>query len=104
MVVLAVVLCGGTSALGAGAARPRPALADAAHLLLRFSLVALGDLVEHSDEVDASVTADDIPTARAGAVHLAGRGTEPMDGPACRRSASESLGESLVDGIVSPIF
>ena len=28
----------------------------------------------------------------------------PMDGPACRRSAIESLGESLVDGVVSPFF
>ena len=27
-----------------------------------------------------------------------------MDGAACRRSAIESLGESLVDGVVSPIF
>ena len=27
-----------------------------------------------------------------------------MDGPACRRSAIESLGESLVDGVVSPVF
>ena len=53
---------------------------------------------------DAAVTAGDLPAARAAAGRLVGRDTEPMDGPACRRSAIESLGESLGDGVVSPLF
>ena len=51
-----------------------------------------------------AVTSGDLAAARTAAGRLVGRDTEPMDGAACRRSAIESLGESLVDGVVSPIF
>ena len=102
-VVLAVVWCGGAAALAAGAARMHPAAAGAVHLFLLYSLVALGDLLAHAGDVDAAVTAGDLPAARTAAGRLVGRDTAPMDGPACRRSAIESLGESLVDGFVSPI-
>ena len=103
-VVLALVCSGGATALVAGAARLHPVAAAAAHLFVVYSLIALGDLLVHAGEVDAAVTARDLPAARAAAGRLVGRDTEPMDGPACRRSAIESLGESLVDGVVSPIF
>ena len=103
-VVLALVCSGGATALVAGAACLHPLVAAAAHLFVVYSLIALGDLLVHADEVDAAVTAGDLPAARAAAGRLVGRDTEPMDDPACRRSAIESLGESLVDGVVSPIF
>lgn len=101
---LALVWCGGTAALLAGSARLHPAAAAALHLFLLYSLIALGDLLKHAGDVDAAVTAGDLPAARAAAGRLVGRDTAPMDGAACRRSAIESLGESLVDGVVSPIF
>ncbi len=103
-VVLAVVWVGGGAALVVGAARLHPATAAAAHLFVLYSMLALGDLLKHAGDVDAAVSAGDLPAARAAAGRLVGRDTEPMDGPACRRSAIESLGESLVDGVVSPLF
>jgi adenosylcobinamide-phosphate synthase len=103
-VALALVWGGGLAALVAGAARLHPAAAVATHLFVLYSLIALGDLLNHAGDVDAAVSAGDLPAARAAAGRLVGRDTAPMDGPACRRSAIESLGESLVDGVVSPIF
>ena len=101
---LALVWVGGATALVVGSARLHPAVAGAAHLFLLYSLLALGDLLSHAGNVDAAATAGDLPAARAAAGRLVGRDTEPLDGAACRRSAIESLGESLVDGVVSPIF
>ena len=101
---LALIWCAGTAVLLAGSARLHPAAAGALHLFLLYSLIALGDLLKHAGNVDAAATAGDLPAARAAAGRLVGRDTAPMDGAACRRSAIESLGESLVDGVVSPIF
>ena len=102
--VLAAVWSGAAAALVAGAAELHPSAAGAVHLVLLYSLIALGDLLSHAGDVDAAVTAGDLPAARAAAGRLVRRDTETMDGPACRRSAIESLGESLVDGVVSPVF
>ena len=103
-VLLALLWGGGAAVLVAASARLHPAAAGAVHLFLLYSLIALGDLLAHAGDVDAAVAAGDLPAARASAGRLVGRDTAPMDGPACRRSAIESLGESLVDGVVSPIF
>ena len=102
--MLALLWGGGAAALVAASARLHPAAAAAAHLFLLYSLIALGDLLAHAGDLDAAVTAGDLPAARSAAGRLVGRDTVAMDGPACRRSAIESLGESLVDGVVSPIF
>ena len=103
-VTLALVWGGGFTALVAVAAGLHPVAAGAAHLLVLYSLIALGDLLAHAGDVDAAVSTGDLAAARTAAGRLVGRDTEPMDGFACRRSAIESLGESLVDGVVSPIF
>ena len=103
-VMLVLLWGGGAAALVAASVRLHPAAAGAVHLFLLYSLIALGDLLAHAGDVDAAVAAGDLPAARAAAGRLVGRDTAPMDGPACRRSAIESLGESLVDGVVSPIF
>ena len=103
-VVLAAAWGAAAAALVAGAAQLHPAAGGATHLFLLYSLIALGDLLVHAGDVDAAVAAGDLPAARAAAGRLVGRDTETMDGPACRRSAIESLGESLVDGVVSPVF
>lgn len=103
-VVLATVWSGAAAALVAGASELHPAAATVPHLFVLYSLIALGDLLKHAGDVDTAVSAGDLPAARAAAGRLVGRDTAPMDGPACRRSAIESLGESLVDGVVAPIF
>lgn len=103
-VLLAAVWTGGAVGLLAGAARIHPAAAAAMHLFVVYSLLALGDLLAHAGAVDAAATAGDIPAARAAAGRLVGRDTDWMDAAACRRSAIESLGESLTDGVISPIL
>lgn len=103
-VLLAGVWVGGVAALISGVNRLHPAAAGALHLFMLYSLLALGDLLAHARAVDAAATAGNLPAARAAAGRLVGRDTDRMDAAACRRSAIESLGESLVDGVVSPIF
>ncbi len=103
-VMLALLWVGGAAALVIGAEWLHPAAAGAVHFFLLYSMLALGDLLKHAGDVDAAVTVGDLPAARVAAGRLVGRDTAPMDGPACRRSAIESLGESLVDGVVSPFF
>ena len=103
-VVLAAAWGGGSAAVVAGAGGLHAAAAGAVHLLLLYSLLALGDLLAHAEAVVAAATAGDLAAARAAAARLVGRDPYRMDLAACRRSAIESLGESLVDGVVSPIF
>ena len=103
-VVLAVVCGGGAAGVVAGAGAVHPGAAQAVHLFLLYSLIALGDLLAHAGAVDAAATAGDPDAARTAAARLVGRDTDRMDLAACRRSAMESLGESLVDGVVSPMF
>ena len=105
-VVLAVVWGGGASAAvaGIGGGPLHAAGAWTVHLFLLYSLIALGDLLSHAGAVDAAATAGDLDAARNAAARIVGRDTDRMDFAACRRSAIESLGESLVDGVVSPIF
>lgn len=102
-VLLAGVWVGGVAGLIAGADRVHPAAAGALHLFVLYSLMALGDLLAHAGAVDAAATAGDLPAARSAAGRLVGRDTDWMDAAACRRSAIESLGESLTDGVVSPV-
>ena len=103
-VLLAGVWAGGATVLILGADRFHPAAAGALHLFMLYSLLALGDLLAHAGAVDAAATAGDLPASRAAAGRLVGRDTDRMDAAACRRSAIESLGESLADGVVSPVL
>ena len=74
------------------------------HVLLVYSLLALGDLLHHVWRIESAVRRDDIDRARHAVSALVGRDTDRMDGPACRRAAVESLSENLTDGFVSPVF
>ena len=80
-----------------------PVAALAGHLFVLYSLLALGDLFAHGAAINEAVDADDLDAARHAARRLVGRDTDRMDGSGCRRSAIESLAESLVDGFVSPV-
>jgi adenosylcobinamide-phosphate synthase len=74
------------------------------HIFLLYSLLALGDLMQHVLRVDRAVRRDDLPGAHRAIANLVGRDTERMDGAACRRAAVESLSESLTDGFTSALF
>ena len=101
---LALLWVGGASALVLSLERLHWTAAWAAHLLLLYSLIALGDLLKHGGQVDAAASAGDLDGARVAIAKLVGRDADRMDAAACRRAAIESLSENLVDGFVSPIF
>jgi adenosylcobinamide-phosphate synthase len=74
------------------------------HAFLLYSLLALGDLLQHVRRIESAVRAGDLAGARVAVSALVGRDTDRMDGGACRRAAVESLSENLTDGFVSPLF
>ena len=73
-------------------------------LFLGYSLLALGDLAAHGRRIARASARGDVAAARAAAGMLVGRDTDRMDLPACDRAAVESIAESLVDGVLSPLF
>jgi adenosylcobinamide-phosphate synthase len=81
----------------------RAAAAAWLHVLIVYSLLALGDLLHHVWRIESAVRRNDIGRARQAVAALVGRDTDRMDGAACRRAAVESLSENLADGFVSPV-
>jgi adenosylcobinamide-phosphate synthase len=102
--LLAATFGGGAWAVGAGLARLHPLAEWLWKLYLGYSLLALGDLVTHGRRIARATSRGDLAAARAAAGMLVGRDTDRMDLAACNRAAVESLAESLVDGVISPLF
>jgi adenosylcobinamide-phosphate synthase len=61
-------------------------------------------LIHHGRRIARAAESGDIGAARRAAGMLVGRDTDRMDAAACNRAAVESLAESLVDGVLSPLF
>jgi adenosylcobinamide-phosphate synthase len=101
---LAVVWVGGLSIVVVGLSRLGLALGWVANVFLLYSLLALGDLLQHGWRIERALLRDDLASAREAVSHLVGRDTGVMDAAACRRAAVESLSENLTDGFVSPLF
>ncbi|MGA7238112.1 MAG: adenosylcobinamide-phosphate synthase CbiB [Bryobacteraceae bacterium] len=100
-IALSVTWVGGVSLLVVSL----PALAaDALHIFLVYSLLALRDLLRHGWDVETAARRGDLSMARAAIAKLVGRDTSKMDLAACRRAAIESLSENLTDGFISAIF
>jgi adenosylcobinamide-phosphate synthase len=102
--ILAAAWTGATSLFVSALASVNPAIGWAAHLFVLYSFLALGDLLRHGWAIERALRAGDLAAARSRVARLVGRDTAPMDGPACRRAAVESLSENLTDGFVSPMF
>ncbi len=94
-VVGGAIVIAGTSSAG---------LAWALHVMVLYSLLALGDLLHHVWRIESAVRANDLQSARTAVSALVGRDTDRLDGAGCRRAAVESLSENLTDGFVSPVF
>jgi adenosylcobinamide-phosphate synthase len=73
-------------------------------LYLAYSFLAMGDLVAHARRIAKATLSLDIVQARAATAMLVGRDTDQMDFKACNRAAIESVAESLVDGVIAPLF
>jgi adenosylcobinamide-phosphate synthase len=81
-----------------------PWLARVLHVVVLYTMLALGDLLHHVWRIESAVRTRDLGRARAAVSALVGRDTDRMDEGACRRAAVESLSENLTDGFVSPVF
>ncbi len=66
-------------------------------------LLSTRSLIEHGVAI-AKACDENLAEGRKAAAHLAGRDTDKMNTEDCRRVAVESLSESLVDGVISPLF
>jgi adenosylcobinamide-phosphate synthase len=74
------------------------------HVMVLYTMLALGDLLHHVWRIESAVRSGDLARARTAVSALVGRDTDHMDDGACRRAAVESLSENLTDGLVSPVF
>jgi adenosylcobinamide-phosphate synthase len=103
-VALAAVSSIATLAILTLAGSASPIVASVVHVLLLYSLLALGDLLHHVWRIESAVRSGDLAAARQAVGALVGRDTDRMDAGACRRAAVESLSENVTDGFVSPLF
>jgi adenosylcobinamide-phosphate synthase len=102
-VALSAVSLGAVAVAMQLAALASASIAWLLHGFILYSLLALGDLLHHVWRIETAVRSGDLSRGRVAAAALVGRDTDPMDGPACRRAAVESLSENLTDGFVSPV-
>lgn len=69
-----------------------------------YSSIALHDLILHSNAVYQALQRDDLAGARAKVALIVGRDTDTLDKEGIVRAAVESVAESMVDGIIAPLF
>lgn len=74
------------------------------HVVLMYTTIAIHDLVREARAVERHLLRGDLPAARRQVSRIVGRDTDRLDEAAVARAAVESVAESTVDGILSPIF
>jgi adenosylcobinamide-phosphate synthase len=103
-VLLGFVWLPALAGLTAAAAAVCHTVAWLVHVIVLYTMLALGDLLHHVWRIESAVRSGDLARARTAVNALVGRDTDRMDDGACRRAAVESLSENLTDGFVSPVF
>jgi len=73
-------------------------------LFIGWNTISLKDLSIHSFRISKAVNINDLEQARFHVSMITGRDTTKLDYAACNRAGIESLGESYVDGVLSPLF
>lgn len=73
-------------------------------ILLATIGLAQRSLYDHVAAVMRPLAAGDLPKARAALSHIVGRDTDDLDAQGIAAGATETLAESLCDGIVAPAF
>lgn len=71
-------------------------------VVLAWHLLSLRDLLDHARRVQWSLP--NIEEARRWVGWMVGRDTDQMDRPAVVRATIESLSESLIDGVLTPLW
>ena len=82
------------------------------HWLLGWSVNALGiymalsvsDLHKEGTEIYRDLVKGDIPKARSDLARIVGRDTRELDQTGILRASIETVAESIVDGIIAPLF
>lgn len=96
-----VLLVGGSCAL---AGRMDPLAGLAVSILWLASGFATRSLSDHARQVARDLDRGDIPSARISVGHIVGRDTGNLNSHEISRATVESVAESTVDGVVSPLF
>ena len=73
-------------------------------LYITWSLLALGDLCRHGNQVARAAEQNNLEQARHYTGRLVGRDLDKMQITDCCRATIESLSENLTDGVLSPLF
>lgn len=81
---------------------PRAGLAIS--ILWLASGFATRSLSDHARQVSRDLHRGDLPAARRSVGHIVGRDTDTLDCREISRATVESVAESTVDGVVSPLF
>ena len=75
-----------------------------ANVLLIYTAVSVRDLSREARAVEKRLLRNDLPGARTRVARIVGRDTGALDRAGVVRAAVESVAESTVDGIISPLF
>lgn len=106
--LLVLVITAGTWWLVHGllwaAGRFSPWLAGAAEIALIYSCLSTKDLAAESWPVYRALKAGNLGSARAKVAMIVGRDTGDLNQPEITRAAVETIGESVMDGIIAPLF
>jgi len=79
-------------------------LALAVSAVLLFTCLSTKDLALESLQVVRALETGDLPLARRRVSRIVGRDTEGLDAPEIVRATIETIAESTMDGILSPLF
>ncbi len=78
--------------------------AFAAEVFALYTCLATRSMARHARAVEGALRAGDLPAARQAVGRIVGRETADLDGAGVARAAVESVAESTVDGVLSPLF
>ncbi len=87
-----------------GASLLHPLAEDVVSILILYTAFAARDLLDHGRRVHAALAAGDLAEARRCVAMIVGRDTDRLDEAGVVRATVESVAESLVDGVTSPLF
>lgn len=73
-------------------------------IILIYTSISVRDLYQESRPVLAYLQQNDLTRARASLGMIVGRDTHDLDKPSIIRATVETISESAIDGIVSPLF
>jgi adenosylcobinamide-phosphate synthase len=104
-VIVVLIITGAfAQALLSVAAAIHPYAATAMSIFILYTTLAARDLVKHSHAVYLSLKKNDLPEAQKRVGLIVGRDTGRLDKEGISRAAIESVAESMVDGVTSPLF